>query len=227
MVERLHRQLKTALTTRLNRATWVDDLLLVLLGLRAVIRADLQCSTAELVYGTSLRLPVDLLTSTKLLYQPQQFLQRLLDCVQDFRPTSPRPSEHKTIFFHPDLATATHVFVHHDAVRPPLTPAYDGPLCVLNRTPKTATQLQNGREETVSLDRLKPAYLETAIESLSYTPDLLLDYHKRQVTFRLPLNTGGPVAPSFGGAQTGERDTAREENKAGARLWHPMAVSQP
>lgn len=198
MVERLHRQLKTALTTRLNRATWVDALPLVLLGLRAVIRADLQCSTAELVYGTSLRLPGDFFTSTKLPDQPQQFLQRLLDCVQDLRPTPPRPSEHKTIFVHPDLATATHVFVRHDAVRPPLTPAYDGPFRVLHRTPKTATLLQNGREETVSLDRLKPAYLETALESLSSTTDLPLEYHKRHVTFRLPVYTGGPVAPSFG-----------------------------
>lgn len=170
----------------------------MLLGLRAVIRADLQCSTAELVYGTSLRLPGDFFTSTKLPDQPQQFLQRLLDCVQDLRPTPPRPSEHKTIFAHPDLATATHVFVRHDAVRPPLTPAYDGPFRVLHRTPKTATLLQNGREETVSLDRLKPAYLETALESLSSTTDLPLEYHKRHVTFRLPVYTGGPVAPLFG-----------------------------
>ncbi|XP_037504862.1 uncharacterized protein LOC119379628 [Rhipicephalus sanguineus] len=164
MVERLHRQLKTTLTTRLNRATWVDGLPLVLLALRTVIREDLQCSTAELVYGASLRLPGDL-TLTKLPDQPQQFLQCLLDCVQDLRPTPPRPSEHKAIFVRPDLATATQVFVRHDAVRPPLTPAYDGPFRVLNRTPKTAT-LQNGREETVSLNRLKPAYLQTAIESL-------------------------------------------------------------
>ncbi|XP_037557524.1 uncharacterized protein LOC119435543 [Dermacentor silvarum] len=199
MVERLHRQLKTALTTRLNCATWVDALPLVLLGLRAVLRADLQCSAEELVYGSSLSLPGDFFTSTQLSAQPQQFLQRLLDCVKDLRPTPPRPSRCNTIFVYPDLATSTHVFVRRDAVRPPLTPAYDGPFLVLRRTPKTATFLQNGQEETVILDRLKPAYVETATESLAPPPDLALECHSRpSVRFRLPVEAGGPVTPSFG-----------------------------
>ncbi|XP_037573639.1 uncharacterized protein LOC119456109 [Dermacentor silvarum] len=191
MVERLHRQLKTARTTRLNCATWVDALPLVLLGLRAVLRADLQCSAAELVYGSSLRLPGDFFTSTQLLVQPQQFLQRLLDCVKDLPATPPRSSRRNTIFVHPDRATSTHVFLSRDAVRPSLTPAYDEPFRVLRRTPKTATLLQNGREETVSLDRLKPTYMETATKSLAPPSDLVLECHSRSsFRFRLPVSAG-------------------------------------
>ncbi|XP_037554881.1 uncharacterized protein LOC119431472 [Dermacentor silvarum] len=188
MVERLHRQLKTHLTTRLNCATWVDALLLVFLGLRAVLRADLQSSAAGLVCGSSLRLPGDFFTSAQLPAQPQQFLQHLLDCVKGLQPTPPCPSRVNTIFVHPDLATSTRVFVRRDAVRPPLTPAYDGPFRVLRRTPKTATLLQNGPEETVSLDRLMLAYMETATESLAPPSDLVIECHSRPtVRFRLPF----------------------------------------
>ncbi|XP_077519900.1 uncharacterized protein LOC144129666 [Amblyomma americanum] len=148
MVERLHRQLKAALASRLNCAHWVDSLPLGLLGLRAVLRADLQCSAAELLYASSLRLPADFSISAQLPAQPQDFLQRLVDNAKDLRPILPRPHHHNTIIVHRDLATSTHVkFVCRDAVRAPLTSAYDGPFRVLRRTLKTATLFQNGHEE--------------------------------------------------------------------------------
>lgn len=160
IVERLHRQLKTALTARLDRDHWVDHLPMVLLGLRAVLRRDLGCSTAELVYGAPLRLPGDLFNPSVTSPQPLQYLQRLQDCIRQLRPVLPRSSDH-SVFVHPDLASATHVFLRRDAVKAPLTPSYDGPYRVLHQTPKSATIILNGREEVVSLDRLKPAYLET------------------------------------------------------------------
>ena len=56
------------------------------------------------------------------------------------------------------LSTATHVFVRRDAVRKPLQPPYDGPYLVLKRTDKHFTV---SRHDTVSVDRLKPAYLDS------------------------------------------------------------------
>ena len=53
LVERLHRQLKAAIKTR-NNLRWTEVLPLVLLGIRTAIKADLGCSTAELVYGTGI-----------------------------------------------------------------------------------------------------------------------------------------------------------------------------
>ena len=57
MVERLHRQLKAALTARLQGAAWIRQLPWVLLGIRAATKEDLDCSPAELVFGGQLRLP--------------------------------------------------------------------------------------------------------------------------------------------------------------------------
>ncbi|XP_043196713.1 uncharacterized protein LOC122367555 [Amphibalanus amphitrite] len=64
MVERLHRQLKASL--RAHQATsWTDVLPLVLLGIRSTIKADLQATSAELVYGSSLRLPGEFFISSQ------------------------------------------------------------------------------------------------------------------------------------------------------------------
>ena len=52
MVERLHRQLKASLKARLCGPNWMDELPLVLLGIRTVWREDADCSAADLVYGT-------------------------------------------------------------------------------------------------------------------------------------------------------------------------------
>jgi len=52
------------------------------------------------------------------------------------------------------------VFVRHDAIRKPLQPPYDGPYEVLNRDKKHFTLNIKGRKEVVSLDHLKPAYLD-------------------------------------------------------------------
>ncbi len=59
MVERFHRHLKTGLKARLTNGNWVDELPVVLLGIRTALKEDLSCSAAEMVYGTTLRLPGD------------------------------------------------------------------------------------------------------------------------------------------------------------------------
>ena len=57
IIERLHRQLKSALKARLVGPAWMDELPLVLLGLRLAPKEDLGCSPSELVYGTTICLP--------------------------------------------------------------------------------------------------------------------------------------------------------------------------
>jgi hypothetical protein len=59
----------------------------------------------------------------------------------------------------PELLSAPLVFVRAPPTHPPLAPAYTGPFKVLRRSP-LAFQLQIGnRTDTVSVHRLKPAYL--------------------------------------------------------------------
>ncbi|XP_077519754.1 uncharacterized protein LOC144129445 [Amblyomma americanum] len=160
MVERLQRQLKAALTARLDREHWADHLPMVLLGLRAVFRRDLGCSAAELVFGAPLRLRADLFVASASSSQSLQYLQRLQDNTEHLHPVLLRSSD-RHVFVHPDFASSTHVFLKREAVKAPLTSSYDGPYRVLNNMAKSATILLNGCKEVVSLDRLKPSYLET------------------------------------------------------------------
>ena len=57
LVERMHRQLKASLKARLTGPKWMDQLPMVLLGIRTAWREDAECSPADLVYGTALHLP--------------------------------------------------------------------------------------------------------------------------------------------------------------------------
>uniref|UniRef100_A0A1X7UPA2 Integrase catalytic domain-containing protein n=1 Tax=Amphimedon queenslandica TaxID=400682 RepID=A0A1X7UPA2_AMPQE len=57
LVERFHRQLKGALKAQTHSYTWTDSVPLVLLEICTAVKEEIKCSAAELVYGTSLRLP--------------------------------------------------------------------------------------------------------------------------------------------------------------------------
>ncbi len=61
----------------------------------------------------------------------------------------------------PRLKTSSHDFLRCDWVRHPLQPPYDGPCQVLSLGDKTFKILLNGREETVSVDRLKASVIDT------------------------------------------------------------------
>jgi hypothetical protein len=52
------------------------------------------------------------------------------------------------------------VFICRDAYKAPLTPNYDGPDKVISKTAKYFIVQIGLREESVSIDRLKPAYLD-------------------------------------------------------------------
>ena len=62
MVERFHRQLKAALKAQPQPDSWMDTLPLVLLGVRTALKEDISSTAAEMVYGTTLRLPGEFFT---------------------------------------------------------------------------------------------------------------------------------------------------------------------
>ena len=70
MVERFHRQLKAALKAQPNPSSWMDALPLVLLGIRTALKEDTSSTAAEMVYGTTLRLPGEFFTATLLIMYP-------------------------------------------------------------------------------------------------------------------------------------------------------------
>jgi len=64
-----------------------------------------------------------------------------------------------------DLLECSHVFVQHDAICKPLQQPYDRPFSVIKHTDKHFTITQNNCDEVVSIDRLKPTYMDATITS--------------------------------------------------------------
>ena len=151
MVERAHRSLKESLKARLASVEWPEHLPWVLLGLRTAPREDEGVSSAELVYGAPLTLPAQLAAETETAAEAVQ--RRLADL------TSP-PVRHagRAAPAEPPVALkeAAMVYVRRGGSLPPLTPPYDGPYEVLERHPKFFKLRVGEREETISVDRLKP-----------------------------------------------------------------------
>ncbi len=153
-------------------AHWVDALPLVLLGIRTAFKEDISATAAEIVYGTSLRLSGEFFSSPSntALEDPSNFIHQLKSHMQQIRPLPPRPA-HSNSHINPDLAATTHVFIRQDAVRKPLQPPYNGPYPVVSRTDKHFTVKVNGRQDTISVDRLKLAHLDDIPEWPLHTVD--------------------------------------------------------
>ena len=162
LVERLHRQLKAAIRAQPDPSRWTEALPLVLLGIRSAIKSDFPCSIAEMVYGTPLRLPGEFLVPSddRQVADPSVYVSRLRTYMSTLRPMPVRQPLSRPVFQSSDLSKCSHVFVRHDAVKRPLQCPYDGPYQVLERHPKYFKLSLRGRSDTVSVDRLKPAYIE-------------------------------------------------------------------
>nr|VZI28253.1 unnamed protein product [Spirometra erinaceieuropaei] len=141
-VERFHRQLKASLRAHDNPSHWSEHLPLVMLGIRTALKPDLECSAAELVYGTTLRIPGDFFgySQSSADLDPSDYVQRLRQAMTHLRATPPRPST--------------------NSFRRPIQQPYDGLFRVLSRKDKYFTIDRGGRTDVVSIDRLKAAYTE-------------------------------------------------------------------
>ncbi|GBL95838.1 hypothetical protein AVEN_227092-1 [Araneus ventricosus] len=85
-------------------------------------------------------------------------VQKLRTFARKLRPVSASHySSDDHSFVHPDLQSVSHVFIRRDTIRPLELP-YQGPYKVLRRKEKFFCIEINGKEATVSIDRLKPAY---------------------------------------------------------------------
>ena len=162
LVERFHRHLKSALMARLKDFNWVDALPCVLLGIRSTPKEDLKCSSAELVNGTPLKVPGDaFFPSTSTSSTDNLFLPWLKEKIADYRPQQISRHSKNVVSVPKSLLTCNFVFVRRDTHQPPLAPPYDGPFRVLERGEKFFILDIGGRRDSVSVDRLKPAYIDS------------------------------------------------------------------
>ena len=190
LVERFHRQLKSALKCLPDTTHWTKALPLVLLGIRTTIKQDLKCTPAELVYGTTLRLPGEFFTTnTTNISDPSTYVTHLKTFMQQIQPVSTRHHQHRRTYVNTDLSACPFVFVRYDGVKRSLQAPYDGPFRVVKRTNKHYTLDISGQLKVVSLDRLKPAYIDdhtSTSTSISSSPATQKSSHDSHLSAPLP-----------------------------------------
>jgi hypothetical protein len=157
LVERFHRRLKDALRARAAGADWYNHVPWVLLGMRTACSEDADFSPAEAVFGSQLILPGQFLSTPE--PPSPNFLQEFQGLLAG---RSPRQTSHHTtplpVSLPEDLLLSRFVLVRRDAVQPPLSPLYDGPYLVLERSLHFFKVQIGSRIETVSTHRLKPCH---------------------------------------------------------------------
>ena len=137
----------------------MDQLPWILLGIRSTPKTDLEASPADMVFGSAITVPADMVCPPDTSASHSNHLKKLRDTVGQLTP--PPVSHHGSdrVNVPQSLQTCQYVFVQR-GLKSVLRPPYEGPFKVISRNDKTLTIDYNGRSETVSLDRVKPAYLD-------------------------------------------------------------------
>lgn len=161
MVERFHRQLKAAVRAS-DPIYWTEQLPLVLLGIRTSIKADLNQTPAQMVYGENIRVPGELFVESdpQKFLDPTNFVDRLRENFKHLR-SPPARIANLPFYIPKDLQDCEQVFILVKRVKTGLTSPYDGPYKVVKRLRKTFILDVNGQHKSYSIDLLKPASIET------------------------------------------------------------------
>lgn len=134
----------------------MQQLNVVLLGLRTTPKEGLEVSPAEMVYGDPLVVPGEFFPEAP----HNEDIVRLRRIVGKFAPCKQSYKAPKQHYIPQHLQRTKYVFIRTDTHKPPLTPAYSGPYEVIERKEKTFLLRIRGTDDWVSVDRLKPAYLQ-------------------------------------------------------------------
>lgn len=191
MIERFHRTLKVALMTRESNENWLKEIPTVLLGLRSSLREDTGYSSAEMTYGTPIRLPGGFFESSAAqLSTYEEFVKQIQKDITQMTSIPKRKNHNQAIFVHPELKECSHVFVRCDRMKKALTPPYEGPYPVISKTDKTFCIRIRDKETVISIDRLKPAFMIN--DESNYVPDSK-DYDRHSHTYT--TRSGRKVKP--------------------------------
>ena len=169
IIERFHHFLKAALRAHGQHTPWINTLSLVLLGKRAAVKEDLGCSAAELVYSSMLCLPGQLFLPSPDAIPDTTYISKLKSTMTKVCPTPTRAQSSHTPFIPQNLNSTKFVFVQHDGVKSSLQPPYNRPFKVIDRDDKYFTIEIRGKQATVSIDRLKPTYMEAELTATNST----------------------------------------------------------
>lgn len=161
MIERVHRTLKASIMAR--KQNWMNALPMVLLGMRALTN-DAGFSPFTAVTGGTLLHPRPMIEKTNAKSE-REYINDLINHMAelDFHPPMANP-HHTTprIYIPKELKDTTHIWLRIDRVRKPLEAPYQGPYEVVKKTEKFfVIKKTSDRNETVSIDRVKPAKMPT------------------------------------------------------------------
>ncbi|BES87356.1 Reverse transcriptase (RNA-dependent DNA polymerase) [Nesidiocoris tenuis] len=215
LIERQHRTLKSALMCRIqeSRESWMNELPVVLLGMRASFKEDIQATASEMVYGTDLRLPGDFFDRPSSNPPTHDYVQKLRAVFSQLRPSNTAWHSSTKIFHHPDLNICTHVYIRQDGVKPSLQRPYAGPYKVVKRDQKTFQVVIGRRTVIVSRDRVKPAF--TSGDS----------QHRLAPTTLGPINLRHPSTSSTQRtSQTQDQALPRTTTRSGRRVHFPRRL---
>uniref|UniRef100_A0A5S6QM60 Peptidase A2 domain-containing protein n=1 Tax=Trichuris muris TaxID=70415 RepID=A0A5S6QM60_TRIMR len=107
------------------------------------------------------RIPVGVARLT--LLSQRRFIPRVVRVsVCSVRPVPNRGAPAYKWFVPKELENCTRFLLRHDAYKPPPSPTYDGQFKVVTRTSKTFAMLCHDKLKTVSIDRVKPTFMESA-----------------------------------------------------------------
>ena len=132
---------------------------LILLAYRNTVKENISCSSVEFVFGTPLSLPGDISTI------PSTRLQNCQHHLPRSSATKMARLKHlcdsnKQVLSFLNIWETKYVFVRNDAVRKPLTQAYQGPFKVLQHSNEHITIKPDDTTNTVAIDQTKQAFLE-------------------------------------------------------------------
>jgi hypothetical protein len=124
---------------------WTEALPIVLLGIRAAFKEDLQASVAELVQGEPLRIPGEMLCPTTDIMEPQQIIHQLRLKMEQLRKVPATRHASPSMFVHKELKESTQVFLRQDAARRALDATSSGTHKFISRTDKTLQLYLRGK----------------------------------------------------------------------------------
>ena len=164
IIERWYRPLKDALQAAADDFSWVDRLPLIMLSLHVAQHDDGQPSLAEMVYGSSLTLPADLITpsSERIEHNTLDYPHRRKAHMQNVHPIISRHNTAADKSYHcdPNLDTCSKIFLKK-MNKTGLQDNYLGPFDVITRSEKYFTiRLNNGKTDNVTVGPVKTASLK-------------------------------------------------------------------
>lgn len=222
MIERLHRTIKASIKCKAT-TNWTEELPLILLSHRATLKEDLGATPAEMVYGSTIRLPGEFFESNSLV-PPNEFVDHLRVIMRNLRdnPATDHNTQRQT-YLQPNINTCKYVFVRVDRVKQPLTCPYDGPFLVIGRKPATFILEINGKHEEVTIERLKAANIEESTSSTVPDPQAV-----PVVPIRSPVPAPRPTNSkkvSFGPIEDIPVQVPEKQSRFGRRIRLPQKLS--